>query len=91
MKCTISGCIFHLALAANVLSQWLKLYPVSVNGVIYLWTHVFAGPVSRVGLSVDFQDMVEIVALRRRLHNAVQNGRRTDVLGVEPAAGYSHI
>lgn len=58
---------------------------------IYLWTHVFAGPVSRVGLGVDVQDMVEVVALRRRLHSAVQNGRRTDVLGVEPAAGYSHI
>ena len=32
------------------------------EGVLYLWTHVLAGPVGRVRLSVHVQDVVEVVA-----------------------------
>lgn len=55
----------------------------------YLWTHVFVAPVCSVGLGVGFQDVVQIIAFRRWLHVAIQNGRCADVPGVEPADGQS--
>lgn len=61
----------------------------TAQSYIHLWTHVFVAPVCSVGLGVGFQDVVQIVAFRRRLHVAVQNGGCADVLGVEPADGQS--
>ena len=62
--------------------------------LFYLGAHVLAAPVGLVRLGVGLQDVVEVRALWRRRHVAVQNGRRSDVLGVEPAVctdRHSHL
>lgn len=53
---------------------------------LHLATHVLVGPVSSVGLRVDLQDMVEVIALGWWLHVTIQNSGRTNFLAIEPVA-----
>ena len=73
-------CVWAPGLGVLVLDQ-----DPGVPCVRYLGPRVLFGPGLGVGLGVLVQDVVEVMAGVRRLHVSIQDGRRPDHLGVEPA------